>query len=221
MDGLAAWVEARRILVLTSDRAPGEMSALVGRLQARFAGSVVTAIEPPEPALRLAILQHKARARGVTLDARLAARVAVDVGGNIRRLEGALTRLVAHARLRGCPIDEALALAVLPELRPRVPAAVTVERVVAATADAFGTSSRRLLARRRDHDLALPRQVAVYLARRLLGVTFAELAAAFARDHSTLVHAYRSIAARLERDGALAARVERIERRLRPGEEGG
>jgi chromosomal replication initiator protein len=219
MAGLAAWVDAGRLLVLTCDRAPGEMSALVGRLQARFGSSVVAAIAPPEPALRLAILQHKARARGVTLDARLALRMASDVGGNVRRLEGALTRLVAHARLSGRRMDEALAMEVLPELRPRVPVTLTVECIVSATAEAFGTSARRLRARRRDRDLVLPRQVAMYLARKLLASPFSELATAFGRDHTTLLHAYRSIAARLTTDAALAARIDRIEQQLRATEE--
>ena len=214
MDGLAAWVEAGRLLVLTSDRAPGEMSALVGRLQERFAGSVVAGIDPPEPSLRVAILQHKARAKGVTLDARLAARVATDVGGNVRRLEGALTRLVAHARLSGRQIDEALAIEVLPELRTRV-TPPTVEGILAATAESFGTSARRLRGRRRDPTLVLPRQVAMYLARKLLGASFSTLAAAFERDHTTLMHACRRMVARLETDATLAARVERIEHQLR------
>ena len=219
MEGLAAWVEAGRLLVLTSDRAPGEMSALVARLQARFASSVVASIEPPEPALRLAILQHKARAKGVTIDARLAARVAIDVGGNVRRLEGALTRLVAHARLSGRRIDETLAMEVLPELRPRARPALTVDRILAATAEAFGTSPRRLLARRRDRELLLPRQIAMYLARKLLAWPFAELATAFGRDHTTLLHACRGITSRLETDAALAERIARIEERLRPTED--
>ena len=219
IDGLAAWVDAGRLLVLTSDRPPGEMSALVGLMQAQFAGSLVASIEPPEPALRLAILQHKARARGVTLDARLAARVALDVGGNVRRLEGALTRLVAHARLSGRRIDEALAMEVLPELRPRVPVALTVDRILAVTAEAYGTSARRLLARRRDRNLSLPRQVAMYLSRKMLVWPFAELATAFGRDHTTLLHACRSVALRLESDAELAERVGRIEQRLRPVED--
>jgi chromosomal replication initiator protein len=219
MAGLAAWVEGGRLLVLTCDRAPSEMSAFVGRLQARFAGSLVASIEPPEPALRIAILQNKARARGVTLDPPLAARVAIDVGGNVRRLEGALTRLVAHARLSGRRIDEALAMEVLPALRPRVPVALTVDRILAATAEVFGTSARRLRARRRDRELALPRQVAMYLARKLLASPFAELATAFGRDHTTLLHASRSVALRLGTDAALAARIAQIEQRLRPAEE--
>jgi chromosomal replication initiator protein len=214
MDGLGAWVEAGRLLVLTSDRAPGEMSALVGRLQERFVGSVVAGIDPPEPSLRVAILQHKARAKGIALDPRLAARVATDVGGNVRRLEGALTRLVAHARLSGRDIDEALAIEVLPELRTRA-APPTVDGIIAATAEAFGTSARRLRGRRRDPALALPRQVAMYLARKLLGASFATLATAFERDHTTLMHACRRMVAQLESDATLAAQVERIEHQLR------
>jgi chromosomal replication initiator protein len=218
MEGLAAWIEAGRLLVLTSDRSPGEMPALVERLRGRLAGSIVAAIDPPEPTLRVAILQHKARARGVTLDARLASRLARDVTGNVRRLEGALTRLVAHARLSGRRIDETLAEEVLPELRVR-PVPPSIDGILAATAESFGTTARLLRARRRDQDLVLPRQVAMYLARKVLGSSFAALAATFERDHTTLIHACRTIAARLETDGALAERVERIEHTLRRRED--
>jgi chromosomal replication initiator protein len=90
-----------------------------------------------------------------------------------------------------------------------------VDGILAATAESFGTSTRRLRGRRRVPDLVLPRQVAMYLARKLLGSSFSTLATVFERDHTTLMHACRSIAARLETDAALAARVERIEHQLR------
>src|SRR5207302_1603072 len=118
---LLAARDPARLLVLTSDRVPGDMPALARCLLERVQGSVVAVIERPEPALRLAILHHKARARGVVLEPRLAVRVATAFGDSVRRLEGALNRLVGHARLRGRPIDEELAAEVLAELRPRSP----------------------------------------------------------------------------------------------------
>ena len=117
MEGLVAWVEGGRTLVLTSDRAPRDMPDLAARVRERFEGGEVASIELPEPALRLAILQRKARAQGIEFEPRLVARLAVRLAGDVRRLEGALTRLAAHARLSGRPLDEALAEEVLPELR--------------------------------------------------------------------------------------------------------
>jgi len=214
IEGLVAWQESGRLLVLTSDRGPGELPELAARLRERFAAGVVAAMEPPEPALRLAILQHKARALGLALDTPLAARIAVAIGGNVRRLEGALTRLLAHARVFGRPPDEALAVDVLPELRPRALVALSVERIVEETAAVFGALARSLRGRSRRPEVALPRQVAMYLARKLLRRPFAELAVAFARDHTTVLHAWQAGTSRLETDRHLAGAIEEIEHRL-------
>src|SRR5439155_1745367 len=108
-----------------------------------------------------------------------------------RLMEG----LVAHARLSGRPLDEALAEEVLPELRVAPP--LSVDRIVEATAGAFGCSARLLRGRSRRAELVLPRQVAMYLARKLLARPFAELAAQFTRDHTTVLHAWRTIRTRL------------------------
>jgi len=220
MEGLAGWLRAHRLLVLTSDRAPAELPALVARLDDRFAGSMVAPIAPPEPALRIAILEQKARDEGVALDRGLAARLASAVGGNVRRLEGALNRLVAHARLARRSLDEALARDVLPELAPRIEPALTVEHIIAATARAFRLPPGRLRGRARSVESVHARQVAMYLARRLLGRSFAELGAAFERDHASVLHACRAVGERLERDAALRGLVADLERRLRPEERG-
>ena len=98
--------------------------------------------------------------------------------------------------------------------------ALTGERIVAATAATFGTSARRLLGRRRDRELVLPRQVAMYLARRILRGPLTALAGSFGRDHTTLLHASRTVAARLQTDAALAARVDDIARQLAEEEAG-
>jgi chromosomal replication initiator protein len=214
IEGLLAWQERGRVLVLTSDRAPADLPELAARIRERFEGGGVASIDPPEPALRLAILQTKALTLGLVLDTRLAARIAVELGGNVRRLEGALTRLVAHARFLGRRLDEALALEVLPELRQHLPAALTVDRILDETAAAFGALTRALRGRSRRANLVVPRQVAMYLARKLLKRPFAQLAAAFARDHTTILHAWQTISSRLGTDRPLAAIVEEIERRL-------
>ena len=213
MDGLVDWVESGRLLVLTSDRAPSDLFELTTRLRERFAGDLIARIEPPEPALRVAILQQKARSQGQPLDPGLAGWIAARAGGNVRRLEGALTRLFAHARLLGRRVDQSLAEEVLPDLTsPVVP--LTIERIVEETASVFGAAARAVRGRSRKAALVLPRQVAMYLTRKLLARPFAEIATAFARDHTTVLHAWQAIAARIPRDSALAGAVARIEQRL-------
>lgn len=214
VEGLAGWVASQRLLVLTCERPPDDEPSLVARLRDRLADGVRVCISSPEPALGQAVLERMARAQGVVLDTRLAARMAADIGGNLRRLQGALTRLLAHARLCGRRLDEALALEVLPELRARRPEPLTVGRILDATAAVFVAPVRGLRGGSRRTDLVLPRQVAMYLARKLLRRPLTELGAAFGRDRTTVLNAWRRMAARLETDRILADAVERIERRL-------
>jgi chromosomal replication initiator protein len=219
VDGLGAWVRAGRLLVLTSDRAPGDVPALLGRLGDAYFRPTVAAIAPPEPTLCAAILQQKARDQGVALEPRLAARLAAHVDGNVRRLEGALTRLLAHARLSGRTLDESLAREVLPDLARRV-APPGLERIVAVTAAAFRLPPRRLRGAGRSPDVVLARRLAMLVARRVAGTSFAELGRAFGRDHTTAMHGCRAIEARLAVEPTLRAIVARIEERLRVGDGG-
>lgn len=219
MEGLERWVSAGRTLILTSDRAFADMPGFAARLRARFAHGLVASIARPDPALRLAILHRKALALGVHLDDGLAERLAHHVGGNVRRLEGALTRLVAHARIADRPVDEVLARDVLPELAGRSAEPVTVERIIDATATVFGVPARRLRGRARDETLTVPRQVAMYVARALLERPFAALAAAFGRHHTTVLQAFRTVDARRLTDGELSMMIDRVVQRVEGEEE--
>jgi chromosomal replication initiator protein len=215
IEGLLAWVGDGRILVLTSDRQSD--APMLGELCARTANGVVVHIDPPEPALGLAILERMAQARGVGLNLGLAERLAREFGGNVRRLQGALTRLLAYAQLRGTPPDDALASAVLGELGPRASALPTVERILEATATVCRAPLRALRGRSRAPELVLPRHIAMYLARKLLQRPFTELGQLFGREHTTVLHAWRGITTRLEKDRQLAEVVERIEQQLAEG----
>jgi chromosomal replication initiator protein len=212
VEGLRAWVDDGRVLVLTSDRHTD--MPLLADLCSRTAHGVAARIDPPEPALGLAILKRMAQVRGVGLDVGLAERLARDFGGNVRRLQGALTRLLAYAQLRGTAPDEALAAAVLHEIGPRPSALPTVERILEATAAVFAAPLRALRGRGRAPELVLARHVAMYLARKLLQRPFGELGQFFGREHTTVLHAWRGITTRLEKDRQLAEVVERIEQRL-------
>jgi chromosomal replication initiator protein len=174
----------------------------------------------PDLRLRSAILDEKARALGFALDPAVASRLARELGGDVRRLEGALTRVVACAQLSGRTIDAALVDEVVPVLRRRRPGTITVGRIAVVTAEAFGTSPRALRGRARQRDLAVPRQVVVYVARELLGRSFAALATEFARDQTTLRHAWHATIRRRAQDPALDALVTRVVHQLREEEEG-
>ena len=213
-DGLAAWVQGRRLLVLTSDRPPDDVPVLAAAWQARLGDGQIARIDPPEPGLRLAILRSKAQALGLDLDLGLAVRIAARVTGSVRRLEGAVTRLLASVRLSGLKLDDALADQALVELHEEPAAPPTIERIVQETAAVFGISPRALWGRSRRVESRLPRQVAIFLARKLLARPAAELAVDFGRDRATIGHATRAIAARMHSDRELATRVAELEQRL-------
>ncbi|TMA51966.1 MAG: hypothetical protein E6J75_17560 [Deltaproteobacteria bacterium] len=195
IDGLVAWAEDGRPLALTSDRAPADMPELAARVREGFRNGTIAGIAPPEPRLRLELVHYKARSLGLVLDAGLATRLAAAVSGNVRRLEGALRSLLAHAQLRGRAV-------------------VAVERIVEATARAFGVAPRSLRGLSRRQELALPRHVAMYLARKLCRRPPVEIAREFGRNPATLLNGCRSVATKLGVDRQLNALVAELERRL-------
>ncbi|HLK12097.1 MAG TPA: DnaA/Hda family protein [Candidatus Binatia bacterium] len=213
-EGLIAWVEGGRALALTADRAPEDVPELAGRWRQRFGEATVVHLPAPEPALRTAILHHKARRLGLDLDDDLASVIAQRLAGSVRRLEGALTRLLAHVRLSGRPIDRALVEEVLPAPVLLARGGPSLGRIVGETAVAFGLPARLLRGRRRRSELVVPRRVAMFLSHRLLRRPLAEIARAFHRDRTTVHHACAAVAAQLDSDPQLAGTIRRIEERL-------
>jgi chromosomal replication initiator protein len=205
-------------LVIASDRKPRELGVLEARLQERFEHGLVAELEPPDFEARLAILRKRARIdslAGVADDT--LAEVAGYVNASVRSLEGALIRVVAYASLRGESVTPGLAHQVLERLYPRGDAdgQCTIEQVQEAAADLFDITHSQLLARDRTPHVAFARQVAMYVARELTEETLPAIGRGFGgRNHTTVLHAHRRVAADMARDartfeavGALRARV--------------
>jgi chromosomal replication initiator protein len=205
-------------LVIASDRKPRELAILEARLQERFEHGLVAELEPPDFEARLAILRKRARMDllGGIADDTLA-EVARYVNASVRSLEGALIRVVAYASLRGESATPGLAREVLARLYPNSDAArpCTLEQIQDAAADLFAISRKQLLARDRTPHVAFARQVAMYVARELTDQTLPSIGRGFGgRNHTTVLHAHRRIAADMTRDprtfeavGALTSRV--------------
>jgi chromosomal replication initiator protein len=211
-----ALYEAGAQLVLTSDRQPADLDHLEARLRERFQCGLVADLSPPDLEVRLAILQTRARLDAipdVSDDTLL--EIARLVKTSVRALEGALIRVVAYASLRDEEPTPQLAKRLLERLDPREQnSAGVIERIQSATAEAFGVSRDALLAHDRRPRVALARQIAMYLARELTGETLPELGRGFARNHSTVLHAHRRIAAGVERDDEAARKVVELRERL-------
>ncbi|MEA2495238.1 MAG: chromosomal replication initiator protein [Thermoleophilaceae bacterium] len=212
-----ALYETGRQLVFTSDRPPSELAGLEARLRERFECGLVIPVETPGPEAREAILRKRLLHDNVEMDDDALRVLAQSVTSSIRALEGALIRVVAYASLRGERITSevvSLVLGRLPTPSSLPPGAATLEAIQNAAAEAFGLSKERLLARDRSPKVALARQIAMYLARELTDVSLPEIGRGFGRDHSTVVHAHKRIAADVAAGGPAASTVDMLRERL-------
>jgi chromosomal replication initiator protein len=206
--------EAGRQIMLTSDRPPQSIG-LDAALVSRFRWGRIVDLSRPDADHRLAIVRAKLAAvpRAALVPDSVAVFVAEHVHGNVRVLEGALVRLIAHASLRGAPLTAAIAGDVLGVARPVDPATAVVRAVAAEWQD--GVTPESLCAKRRTQALVEPRQVAMHVCRAELGMTLHDIGALFGgRDHSTVIHALDRVRARLAVDDAFAARVARVSARI-------
>jgi chromosomal replication initiator protein len=194
---------AGRQVVLSSDRPPKALATLEERLRSRFEGGLLTDISQPDFETRVAILQAKASRLGIAIDPGVLMLVAERVDSNIRELEGALNRLALQARLLRSPLTVALAATVLNDLAP-LRTVCSAEEVVRIVADHFHLTAADLTGRRRTAEVALARQVAMYLLSEEHDLSLSAIGDYLGgRDHSTIRYGVDQIAADLERDESL------------------
>jgi chromosomal replication initiator protein len=206
---------AGKQIVLASDQPPRAIADLQERLQSRFESGLLAEIRAPEASLRLAILGQKAKRLGFDMPVEVAQWVAGRIVTSVRELEGALHRLVAACRWSHRPLDLGFAKEVLSPLLRAAPRC-TLEQVQRVVAEQFAIDTADLLRRGRSTKLRVPRQIAMYLARKGTNATYAEIAASFGgRDHSTVLHAVRRVEARQRTDAEFATLVEGLAGRLR------
>ena len=198
-------------VVITSDRSPTDLEEFEARLTERFGSGLVAELAPPSIEVRLAILRKRASldALGQVGDDTLE-EIARHVQASVRVLEGALIRVVAYSSLRGVPATPELATEVLARLYPAGrQLGCTVERIQDATAEAFGLTREALLARDRRPLVAQARQVAMYLARELTDEGLPSIGRSFGgRNHTTVLHAHRKVAADARVDERTRRRLE-------------
>lgn len=192
--------EANKQIVLTSDRPPKDIPTLEERLRSRFEWGLLSDIQPPDLETRIAILRKKAQLEGFTVPDDVIYYIAERVTSNIRELEGALIRLVAHSSFTGQPITLDIAQHILKDLLPKKPPVrVTISNIQAVIAEHFGLTVEDLKQRKRTRAVAYPRQIAMYLARELTDSSLPRIGAEFGgRDHTTVLHACEKIAKEIE-----------------------
>jgi len=193
-------------IVISSDRPPKALVTLEERLRSRFEWGLTADIQPPDFETRVAILRSKADRAGYRLPDGLLETIARRVQSNIRELEGALTRIVAFSDLSGLLLTPQLVDSALADLLPRRKD-VHPEDVVRAVSDVFGVTIDRIMGRDRSREVALPRQIVMYILRSE-NISLPQIGDALGgRDHTTVMYACDKVADLLERDDRLRRQV--------------
>jgi len=190
-----AMVAQRKQIIITSDTYPKELANIDSRLISRFDSGLTVAIEPPELEMRVAILLRKSEAEGIRMPEEVAFFIAKHLRSNVRELEGALRKVLAYSRFHG---REVLTLEVcrdaLKDLLSVSNGQITVENIQKTVADFYKIKVADMYSKRRPANIALPRQVAMYLAKELTQKSLPEIGDLFGgRDHTTVLHAVRKI----------------------------
>ena len=210
-----ALYDSNKQVVLTSDRPPKDIPMLTERLKSRFEWGLIADIQPPDFETRVAILRKKAVSEGIEITDDVLEILATRIKSNIRLLEGSLLKLKAKAQLEGRPIDESLVQEMFGFQESRKAEALPVERIRSLVAAKFNVSEDDLLSSSRKKKIALARQVAMYLCRKLGNYSFPKIAAAFNRDdHTTVMHAFNKVQKLRESDEGVNQMIIEIERSL-------
>lgn len=190
-------------IVLTSDRPPKAITTLEDRLRSRFEWGLLADVQPPDLETRMAILRFKAESQGPLVPGDVMEFIARRAQSNIRELEGALNKVIAHAAMLRQPISIELAKEALQDIVSRQ-AELTVEQIIAAVSKFYRMGAEILIGRKRNKDVAAARHMAMYLAREETGASLPQIGEALGgRDHTTVMHGWEKIASQIEQDDQL------------------
>ena len=196
-----ALVEAHKQIVITCDTYPKELANMQERLISRFGWGLTVAIEPPELEMRVAIVLKKAEAESLDLAEDIAFFIAKHIRSNVRELEGALKKVLAFARVTGRELSLELAREALRDILHVANRQINVEGIQKTVAEYFKIKISDMHSKRRNRNIARPRQVAMALAKDLTQMSLPEIGEAFGnRDHTTVLHACRTIASLRKKD---------------------
>lgn len=204
--------QEQRQIVLSADCQPNEIPSLEDRLVSRFTWGLVARVDPPCLETRIAIIRKKARKRGIDLPDDVILLIASEIKTNARELEGALCKLRGVAELHGGRITIDLARQTLADVIATPRRMIGITDIIEAVTKRFNVKMSDLQGKRRSKSIALPRQICMHLSRRLTAHSLQEIGGYFGgRDHTTVLHADRSIAQRRDNDPQLRTALEQIE----------
>ncbi|MDD4178799.1 MAG: chromosomal replication initiator protein DnaA [Candidatus Margulisbacteria bacterium] len=208
-----ALYESHKQIVVSSDRPPKEMLTLEERLRSRFEWGLTADIQPPDFETRIAILKKKAEISGIVVSDDIMALIASKIISNIRKLEGALIRIVAYSSLSNQPIDVALVEMVLKDIvTAQVDSLnISIDLIKKSVADYYGLTTEDMTAKIRTDKIATARQIAMYLSRELTNASLPKVGGEFGgRDHTTVMHACEKIRTGMKKKPELADAIKNI-----------
>jgi chromosomal replication initiator protein len=208
--------ESGKQIFLASDRPANEIERLENRLISRFQWGLVTDIQAPDFETRVAILRKKAAAMDICLEPEIMNFLAERVSRNVRRMEGALTRIASYASLIGQKLDLAAVERLLSDLLHEEAASkVTIEQIQKKVADYYQIRLSELVGRRRTSAIVFPRQVAMFVSRTLTSDPLKSIGEAFGgRDHGTVIHACKQVEHMMEQDSGVRRGVDYLIKQL-------
>ncbi len=206
---------AKKQIVITSDMFPKDIPDIEDRLRNRFQWGLIADIQAPSIEHRIAILYSKAEKLGIRLRPEVAEYIAKHAKRNVRELEGALHRINAYGALQGEEITLDLAARTFRDVLGEAPKRMSIDTVQKAVAEHFQMKVADLKSKRRQRAIAMPRQIAMYLSRKLTNASYPDIGEKFGgKDHTTVMHNVKKIEESLDRDLDLKAHVDTLERHL-------
>jgi len=211
--------EIQKQIVISSDRPPKDIPTLEDRLRSRFEWGLIADIQPPDFETRLAILNSKLGPNGRLVPDEVCSFIAHKIQKNIRELEGALIRVLAHASINGQPIALETAQRVLRDILPDAAnRPLSIDAIQEAVAEYYSVPLAEMKGRRRDKHIVFPRQVAMFLIREHTATSLPAIGQAFGgKDHTTVLHAYEKIAELSREDSRLQQDLTQLRERLHAG----
>ncbi|MFH1995084.1 MAG: chromosomal replication initiator protein DnaA [Nitrospinota bacterium] len=210
-----ALFESTKQIIISSDKFPREIPKLEGRLRSRFESGLITDIKPPAFETRVAILNQKASEVKTVLPPEVAECIASRIKTNIRELEGALSHLVFVSSFSGCDISLKMAEDMFKEIYNNVKKNVEISDIQKATCELFNINISLIKSKKRDRGIMIPRQVAMYLCKKLTNYSLADIGKKFGgKDHSTVIHSCKKIEEKIKEDNELASYIKEIEKNL-------
>ena len=213
-----ALYEAKKQIIISSDKPPKEIETLEERLRSRFEWGLTVDIQSPDYETRMAILRKKEEMEGYNIDNEVIKYIATNIKSNIRELEGALTKIVALSRLDNKEITVELAEEALKDIiSPNDKREVTPELVIQIVADHYGLTPLDICSQKRNKEIVYPRQIVMYLCREMVGTPL-QLIGKFlgGRDHTTIIHGIEKISGDVNKNESLNNTIEILKKKINP-----